>query len=372
MMRTVLEETDKATFQDRLSTLVTGLASSQETRSFYEYFNSYWASKTSKWGYCYRLREGINTNMFVEAFHRVFKYKYLRGKSNRRLDNCLFHLLKYSRDKCFERIIKLAKGKSSKRINMIHGRQSLELSFNRISSTESSTVWKIQSSEGAEKYSVEKIDEECDVQECMLRCHECKICCHMFVCNCPDSLITCHLCKKIYLLHRYLQEKSSNDMVSSNCEFENGQNESYASTELQNAVKMIARSSQEADFERVKTNTNGKLKLMQQALDRSTREDVEAIKQLSAHLTAALSTFQSLVKRKATKISLKGKEPPNKKIAVQRFFSTRKKKKMTKRIRFAKQDRKVMEKINATFTEEMISIKGQQRGGPNIPARNIL
>ena len=181
MMRTVLEETDEASFQDRLSTLVTGLASSQETRSFYEYFNSYWASKTSEWAYCYRLREGINTNMFVEAFHRVFKYKYLRGKSNRRLDNCLFHLLKYSRDKCFERIIKLAKGKSSKRINMIHGRhrQSLELSFNRISSTESSTVWKIQSSEGAEKYSVEKIDEECDVRECMLRCHECKICCHV-------------------------------------------------------------------------------------------------------------------------------------------------------------------------------------------------
>ena len=69
-------------------------------------------------------------------------------------------------------------------------------------------------------------------------------------------------------------------MVSSNCEFDNGQNESYASTELQNAVKMIARSSQEADFERVKTNTNGKLKLMQQALDRSTREDVEAIQQV--------------------------------------------------------------------------------------------
>ena len=162
MMRTVLEETDEASFQDRLSTLVTGLASSQETRSFYEYFNSYWASKTSEWAYCYRLREGINTNMFVEAFHRVFKCKYLRGKSNRRLENCLFHLLKYSGDKCFERIIKLAKGKSSKHINMIHGRhrQSLELSFNRISSTESSTVWKIQSSEGAEKYSVEKIDQE--------------------------------------------------------------------------------------------------------------------------------------------------------------------------------------------------------------------
>eukprot|EP00795_Rhopilema_esculentum_P011122 gene11122-20001_t len=91
MMKTVLDETEEASFQDRLSTVFTGFASSQGTHSFYEYFNSYWASKTSKWAYCYRLREGINTN----------KYRYLRGKSSRRLDNCLFHLLKYSQDKCF-------------------------------------------------------------------------------------------------------------------------------------------------------------------------------------------------------------------------------------------------------------------------------
>ena len=32
----------------------------------------------------------INTNMFVEAFHRLLKKVYLKGKQNRRLDHCVF------------------------------------------------------------------------------------------------------------------------------------------------------------------------------------------------------------------------------------------------------------------------------------------
>ena len=31
----------------------------------------------------------INTNMFVEAFHRLLKKVYLEGKQNRRLDHLL-------------------------------------------------------------------------------------------------------------------------------------------------------------------------------------------------------------------------------------------------------------------------------------------
>ena len=223
---------------------------------------------------------------------------------------------------------------------------------------------------------MEKINEECIDQECMLRCHECKICCHMYVCNCPDSLITCHLCKHIHLLYRHLQEKDNNGNLSTNAEFmstfENNENELYASTELRHAVKIIAKGNQEADFETVKSNADEKLQLMQQALDRSTQEDVEAIQHLSAQLTAALNTFQSLVARKATKMSLKRREPPNKKIEVQRFFSTRKKQKLSKRVRFAKPDRKGMQQINATFTQKMLNQTDAQKTGSKLPMRNTV
>ena len=46
----------------------------------------------------------------IDDQDRVFKYKYLKGIVNRRVDKCLVNLLKFSRDKVSERISKLTKG----------------------------------------------------------------------------------------------------------------------------------------------------------------------------------------------------------------------------------------------------------------------
>ena len=53
----------------------------------------------------------------------------LKGKVKKRLDNCIFNLLKYVRDKIFDRLIKEAKGKSTDRVNMIHDRHLRSLSL---------------------------------------------------------------------------------------------------------------------------------------------------------------------------------------------------------------------------------------------------
>ena len=55
--------------------------------------------------------ESINTNMYVESFHRTLKYIYMKGKTNRRIYNLIHILLNVSRDKGFERLCKLEKGK---------------------------------------------------------------------------------------------------------------------------------------------------------------------------------------------------------------------------------------------------------------------
>lgn len=67
--------------------------------------------------------------MFVEAFHKVFQYQYLKGKTNKRLDNCILNLLKYVRDKTFDRLIKLTKGKITMRINMTQERRDRSLTL---------------------------------------------------------------------------------------------------------------------------------------------------------------------------------------------------------------------------------------------------
>ena len=54
---------------------------------------------------CYRADFTLNTNMYVEAFHHALKYAYMKEKVNKRLDKCIFVLLKLTRDKGFERLV---------------------------------------------------------------------------------------------------------------------------------------------------------------------------------------------------------------------------------------------------------------------------
>ena len=54
--------------------------------------------------------------MYLEAFHHVLKYNFLKGKRNQRLDSLLQGLMEYFGHKSFDRIIKLEKGKITGRV----------------------------------------------------------------------------------------------------------------------------------------------------------------------------------------------------------------------------------------------------------------
>ena len=104
MLRIVLEQTNESLFQDCLSALLESLAHG---------FKKDWVHKKEQWAYCYRVGFGFNTNMFVEAFHSVFKR--LGRKVNKRVDGCLVNLMRFMRDKCFGCVIKFTKGKATYR-----------------------------------------------------------------------------------------------------------------------------------------------------------------------------------------------------------------------------------------------------------------
>ena len=94
----------------------------RKTKEFVDYFKRVYASQKNQWALCYRMGS-INTNMYVEAFHRVLKYVYFHGRVNRCLDTLVFTLLNFARDKAFDRLIKLSKRKAGiNRSRMIHER----------------------------------------------------------------------------------------------------------------------------------------------------------------------------------------------------------------------------------------------------------
>lgn len=111
-LKALMEEPKKAMFDTMLKQCLKEWKSHVKTRDFARYFEKEYAWRTPQWALTYRVGSCINTNIFVEAFHRVLKHVYLHGTLNRRLDILINTLLRFARDKGFERLFKLSKGKS--------------------------------------------------------------------------------------------------------------------------------------------------------------------------------------------------------------------------------------------------------------------
>lgn len=100
-------------FEKYYNEFLTQLRSDPDTKNFSEYFINNYGNNYISWAYCYRKELGINTNMYLESMHRIIKYDYLEGKKIKRLDKSLHSLMRFTRDKHVERLIKLTKGKYS-------------------------------------------------------------------------------------------------------------------------------------------------------------------------------------------------------------------------------------------------------------------
>lgn len=212
-LRVLLEETDCQTFEMLLHRTVIELKSSSTTASFGKYFETNYAHNKQQWATCYRKETFANTNMYVEAFHRVLKYIYMKGKVNKRLDKCVYVLLKVARDKGFERLVKIEKGKTSERISMIRTRHqtSLKLPHTLVSIGEQDSTWEVQSSDQTSKYCVTLLCNTCP-HNCSLRCPDCNICVYQYMCNCADAMMGTTICKHIHLVARLNADSSTSNV----------------------------------------------------------------------------------------------------------------------------------------------------------------
>ena len=107
----------------------------------------------------YRKGTLLNTNMFIVAFHMVLKYVYMKGKVNKRMEKCIFVLLKLTRDKGVERLIKLEKRKNTEQINLIrkHHQSSLKLSDYKIIVIEEKSTWEVRTNDATHPYTIHYI-----------------------------------------------------------------------------------------------------------------------------------------------------------------------------------------------------------------------
>lgn len=130
-LRTLLEVTNAVDFRKILQKVITWMLSDEDLEKFAKYFQTWYCKRVQQWAFCFRVGTPANTNMAVEAFHRYLKVVYLEGKHNRRVDYLLSILLRIARDKVYDRVIKLEKGKSTYRICEINKRHSAALEMKK-------------------------------------------------------------------------------------------------------------------------------------------------------------------------------------------------------------------------------------------------
>ena len=74
----LLNERDEAKFRLTLQAFLTHLQT--EHARFFAYFTTNYCSQLPQWAACYRTQTTINTNMYLESFHRVLKILHLNHK----------------------------------------------------------------------------------------------------------------------------------------------------------------------------------------------------------------------------------------------------------------------------------------------------
>ena len=318
-LRVLLQETEEAHFRARLQEFLTFLK--EKHPRFYTYFNTNYCSRLDQWSSCYRKYFNVNTNMFLEAFHRVLKVIYLHNKQNRRIDTLLTTLLKISRDKAFERFRKLEIGKASHRLSEINKRHK---SAEEMTTTQthkyqqvSPCKWLVQSQRDPQlSYTVQIDTSAC---QCQLVCNKCSICVHMCSCSCLDAVLHSTICKHVHyiVIKEQLRPRSHTS-------------HSPATDHRQYFSSILAQgTTTETDKQRTKKVLHSSTLQLQSLITDCCEKDGFSSSTVLAQIRLAIAVVRAFKNRSQfsmKRLPTKRKYAPNKNHEKQKFQSTKKKK----------------------------------------------
>ncbi|CAG2063580.1 unnamed protein product [Timema podura] len=242
MLRSVLQETDKETFEKLMKVFMEELEEDNDLNEFHWYFSEHYASRQQLWAQCYRTGTDINVNMYLDSLNKLIKYLNSDGQKNKRLDKCISILMKLIRDSISKRLIKLEKNapKNKNKFKIIDSADCKGIidETQIITTIKEGSSWKVESStESITQYIVSKQHTTCD-GSCKLRCSHCKVCIHMYNCTCINNIIKMNLCKHIHACMHYLCDTSTNvTIIELNPELRKQTIASYTKTPILNNME---------------------------------------------------------------------------------------------------------------------------------------
>lgn len=323
VLRTLLEQLDAVTFEDMLQQSIRKFLNDEDTAEFGKYFRDHYYKNKTSWAYCYRLYSGLNTNMHIERMHRTIKYIYLKGKNVKRLDKALHAIMKFVRDKLFDRLIAIHKGKLTSKLKDLRNKHKLSTLIMR-NVTKTDYGWDITSS-GDDKYKITENNINC---KCSLICTECNACIHKYSCSCLDYAVKWNMCKHIH----YICQHNTTNTIDTTHNMKDNINDLTIIDESQES-QVIMKELNNKSSQQPNTNSMAsklqKREILKQKLcgwiDKlETQEEFEAFEKLIAPIPPTLDAIRS--RKRSLEDSQNTKHiPANKNIQQQRhFYSTKK------------------------------------------------
>lgn len=143
------------------------LHSDEDCNEFCEYIETN-VKKCTTWAYCYRRHCGINTNMHLENMHIILQHLYFGGKKVKRIDKAIVTLMKFIRDKLFDRLVVQNKGKISTKLAAIRKIHKKSVGLNN-TVIEMGKSWNVCASKCDEKFVMNKIPQIMKIVKLILR-----------------------------------------------------------------------------------------------------------------------------------------------------------------------------------------------------------
>ncbi|XP_077492724.1 uncharacterized protein LOC144103893 [Amblyomma americanum] len=317
---------------------------------FNGYFKGHYGQRPEVWASCFRKAAGINTNMRLEALHRVLKYVYLDGKQNRRIDNLVSILINLTRDKIFDRLIKLERNKDGKFQKETRDRHKIgQLIPSAHVASAGIQQWLVRSqATPTTSYVVTALHSGTCNEQCAFRCPTCHICVHNVTCSCPDNTMRRNLCKHAHAVFKGGAEDGARNTPSPN--------EDPTAQEAEDSLT-------------ASLTSLGSLK--EKATMKSPTRCLQLLDTIRGHLQdtepdeEVITWLEPLLEKTAEKLNIASAHLPqssvqaNKKIDPQRRFISTKRKRASGQAKMAKPSRAEQEDIEQTLmAPNSVSHKG--------------
>ncbi|XP_065207052.1 uncharacterized protein LOC135836259 [Planococcus citri] len=206
----LLQEPDTRIFDTLLTNFLRQIMNDPETQSFGSYFSTFYAFRPAFWAYSHIQSCGLDSDLPLDAVHKVVNSYYIHAKRSFRLATCLDSLMRYTRDTSC-----LSQGKKPKPQRTAHKKE-IMIAHEKAQQTDWNqhfeyvdevipNMWYVRSHTNEEiKYAVELLLEQPQVcsSSCSSTCEQCipKICVHTFSCECTDYVMRRNICKHIHAL----------------------------------------------------------------------------------------------------------------------------------------------------------------------------